>query len=122
MFKIECTSSFSAAHNLTNYKGKCEKLHGHNWKISAVVSGPDTDKTGMIMDFHELKNCLNKVLETLDHKYLNEIKPFIKNSPTSENIARFIFKQLAKLICNKCIKLESVSVWETDTSRAIYLQ
>jgi 6-pyruvoyltetrahydropterin/6-carboxytetrahydropterin synthase len=122
MFKIECTSSFSAAHNLTNYKGKCEKLHGHNWKISAVVSSPDTDKTGMVMDFHELKNCLNKVLETLDHKYLNEIKPFIKSSPTSENIARFIFKQLAKLIRNKHVKLESISVWETDTSRAIYLQ
>lgn len=120
MFRIKISSNFSAAHQLTNYKGRCEKLHGHNWKVYAEISCAKLDSTGMVMDFHEFKQYLNKIISVLDHKYLNDIKPFKITNPTSENIAKYIFDSLLRLINNKQAKLESVSVWETDTSCAIY--
>lgn len=120
MFRTKISSNFSAAHHLTNYKGRCEKLHGHNWKVYAEVSCVKLNSAGMAIDFHELKQFLNRILKTLDHKYLNDIKPFKTTNPTSENIAKHIFDSLLKLINNKQVKLESVSVWETDTSCAVY--
>jgi len=116
MFKIKVISIFNAAHRLRAYKGKCEKLHGHNWKIKAVVYSPDLDKLGMVMDFKVLKKRLDAVLADLDHSYLNDKKEFKKVNPTSENIAKYIFDRLSKSVKN----LKSISVWETDTSCATY--
>ena len=122
MYRITVLSGFSAAHKLINYKGRCEKLHGHNWKVQAVVSCSRLDRTGMTIDFHRLKHELNKVIDAFDHKYLNDIKPFKKMNPTSENIAKYIFESLSKLVNDKRIKLKSATVWETDTSCATYTQ
>ena len=116
MYKIKVEASFSAAHNLRGYKGKCEDLHGHNWKIEAVVAKACLDKTGMVLDFKELKRKLGAVLEPLDHKYLNKIPYFKKVNPTSENLARFIYGRLKAGVPS----VLSITVWENDTSAATY--
>ncbi|HTZ11100.1 MAG TPA: 6-carboxytetrahydropterin synthase, partial [Candidatus Margulisiibacteriota bacterium] len=97
-------------------KGKCEELHGHNWRVEMVVSQEGLDKTGMVEDFTYLKKILKSQLEKLDHKYLNKLPYFQKVNPTSENIARYIFDAL-KL---KLLNIKSVTVWENNNSCATY--
>ena len=118
-YEIIVESNFSAAHSLRGYKGKCENLHGHNWRVQAVFAKGVLDKTGLAMDFHEAKDMLEGILSQLDHKNLNEITFFKKNNPTSELIAKFIFDRLCKLADKKCA-LKKVFVWETTTSCASY--
>lgn len=116
MFSVKVKGNFSSAHNLRGYKGKCENLHGHNWEVEVVVSKPELDKLGMVVDFKLLKNELNALLEELDHKYLNDIAYFKKINPTSENIAKYIFENLTLRIPD----IKSVSVWESNNSCATY--
>lgn len=116
MHSIRVEGNFSSAHNLRGYKGKCESLHGHNWKVEVVISCRDLDRLGMVMDFRVVKNKLNAILEKMDHTYLNNIAYFKKVNPTSENIAKYIFDNLKA----KITKLESVTVWESDNSCATY--
>lgn len=116
MYSIKVETHFSAAHNLRGYKGKCEDLHGHNWKVEVAVTQKRLVRTGMVMDFHDLKTKLNKVLEKLDHKYLNDVACFKKVNPTSENIARYIYDSLKKDIP----LINSVTVWENISCCATY--
>ena len=116
MYEIKIYSDFSAAHNLRNYRGKCENLHGHNWKVEATFDYKSLDKDGLAVDFKEVKALLKKVLERLDHSYLNKKRAFKKLNPTSENIAKFIYEELKKN--NK--DTTSVSVWENENSCATY--
>lgn len=118
MYSIRVESSFSSAHNLRGYKGKCEALHGHNWKVEAVVTSQGLDKTGMVVDFKLVKHQLNKILEKLDHAYLNKIPYFKTHNPTSEQIAGYVYGELKK----KIPALSSVTVWENSTSSATYAQ
>lgn len=117
MYQIKIVDEFCGAHNLRNYKGKCESLHGHNWKTEVSVFSKTLDEKGMILDFNELKEKLGNILSYLDHMYLNDIPYFKKYNPTSENIAKFIHNHLTKDIKNKKIK---VSIWETANSRASF--
>ena len=119
MFEVKVESSFSSAHRLRGYKGKCEELHGHNWKVEVFIQRDKLDKIGMAVDFKKVKMILNQILDNLDHTYLNELpyfsaiggsasggkkvnpvrKKITKNkqklsngvNPTSENIAKYIF-------------------------------
>jgi 6-pyruvoyltetrahydropterin/6-carboxytetrahydropterin synthase len=116
MYSIKVEASFSSAHNLRGYKGKCEELHGHNWKIEAVASKSKLDKTGLVLDFKFIKNALNTILEKLDHKYLNNLSYFKKTNPTSENIAKFIYDNLKLQVPS----VKSVTVWESENSSATY--
>jgi 6-pyruvoyltetrahydropterin/6-carboxytetrahydropterin synthase len=116
MFLIKVEGTFSAAHNLRGYKGKCEALHGHNWKVEAAVASGTLDKAGMVMDFTHLKRRLNTVLKQFDHQYINNIPYFKKNNPTSENIARYIYERLRPRVPG----LKTVTVWENATSSAAY--
>lgn len=116
MFSVKIEADFSSAHNLRGYKGKCEELHGHNWKIELVASGEKLDKAGMVLDFKYLKAELKKILEILDHKYLNKIPYFARVNPTSENIAKYIYDNIKRRV--SCV--ESVTVWENSTSSATY--
>ncbi|MCX7927646.1 MAG: 6-carboxytetrahydropterin synthase QueD [Candidatus Omnitrophica bacterium] len=118
MYRVKVESSFSAAHNLRAYKGKCEALHGHNWKIEVVAQSKELDNTGMVIDFSVLKKELQRILKQFDHAYLNKITPFTKINPTSENIAVFIYKQLKKSIPEVC----AVTVWESPSSSATYYE
>jgi len=118
MFEIRVISGFSSAHKLRGYKGKCEDLHGHNWKVEVYVSSKNIDKIGMVVDFKKLKEALNKVLNKLDHSYINNLLYFRKVNPTSENMAKYIFEQLQSK--TKKVKVNKVTVWESDTSAASF--
>ncbi|MDR1721096.1 MAG: 6-carboxytetrahydropterin synthase QueD [Endomicrobium sp.] len=116
-YKVSVRKSFSSAHCLRGYKGRCENLHGHNWKVKATFWGNRLDETGMLIDFVDIKMRLGKIIEFLDHKFLNEIDPFDKINPTSENIAAFILEQL-KRIETENAKVYEVEVWESESSSA----
>jgi 6-pyruvoyltetrahydropterin/6-carboxytetrahydropterin synthase len=116
MYSIKVEANFSSAHNLRGYKGKCEDLHGHNWKVEVVAAKNKLDKIGMVADFRFVKDRLNVVTEELDHKYLNNIPYFKKVNPTSENIAKYIYDRLKSHISG----LKSVTVWESENSSATY--
>ncbi|MFC1709337.1 6-carboxytetrahydropterin synthase QueD [Candidatus Omnitrophota bacterium] len=118
MYEIRVRTEFSSAHRLRGYKGKCEELHGHNWKVEVFVSSGNLDKIGMLVDFKELKAALNQVLKRLDHSYINNLPYFRKINPTSENLAKYIFEKLQSKI--RSVKLSKVTVWESDTSAASY--
>jgi 6-pyruvoyltetrahydropterin/6-carboxytetrahydropterin synthase len=121
MYELKVKSGFSAAHFLREYKGKCENLHGHNWNVEVIVSGKNLDNTGLLIDFKEIKNKLEEVMNTLDHKLINEIDYFKKHNPSCENIACYIFNILKNKF-GENIKLSKVSVWETETSCATYFE
>lgn len=116
MYKIKVESTFSSAHNLRGYRGKCEALHGHNWRIEVMATKNTLDKAGMVLDFKLLKKELNQILDKLDHRYLNNLAYFKKVNPTSENISEFIFNSLKRRIK----EVSAVTVWENDTSSATY--
>lgn len=114
MYTVTVRTEFNSAHRLRDYRGKCESLHGHNWTVEVTVGAARLNKTGMVADFTVLKKELNNFLERLDHKFLNEIEPFDKINPTSENIAKYIYDGMSKF------KPIRVTVWETPTSAATY--
>ena len=120
MFKLKISSSFSSAHSLRHYQGKCESLHGHNWKVEVIVASNVLDKSGMVIDFGLLKKYLKEILNGLDHKHLNEIEYFKTANPSSEEIARYIFNEFKRHIITDGAKVDSVCIYETDTSCAIY--
>lgn len=116
MYEIKVKSSFSAAHNLRNYRGKCENLHGHNWSIEAMFIYKSLGRDGMAVDFKEAKSLLEGVLKKFDHSYLNETSAFKRLNPTSENMAKLIYDGIKK--SNRHIF--SVCVWENENSCATY--
>ncbi|MFH1768563.1 MAG: 6-carboxytetrahydropterin synthase QueD [Candidatus Omnitrophota bacterium] len=127
MFEIRVASNFCAAHYLERYKGKCESLHGHNWKVVASVCANRLDYRGLVIDFKDLKSLLNETISSLDHKLLNDMPFFKKNNTTSEVIAQHIYRELNKKLkeftaINKTMRLRlwEVSVWEQENSCAVY--
>jgi 6-pyruvoyltetrahydropterin/6-carboxytetrahydropterin synthase len=122
LYHISVEDSFAAAHQLNGYKGKCENLHGHNWKVRLCVNGKKLNEIGLLMDFHVLKDILRETISELDHVCLNGIEYFKDNNPSSENIARFLSDRAAMLLkkISDCVDVESVTVWESATSRCVY--
>jgi len=116
MYEIKVKATFSSAHNLRNYRGKCEHLHGHNWAVEAVFRYGSLDSDGLAVDFRDAKGLVKASIEDLDHAYLNDLAPFRKVNPTSENIARLIYTRIQK--SDKHIA--SVAVWENENSCATY--
>lgn len=122
MYHLTIHTHFAAAHNLLNYDGDCENLHGHNWKIEVTVATENLDDAGLGIDFKILKKKTNKIMDYLDHKYLNDLEPFVKNSPSSENISKFIYDELVKELAGKDVSVEKITVWESDNACASYTQ
>ncbi|OHB32246.1 MAG: 6-carboxytetrahydropterin synthase QueD [Desulfuromonadaceae bacterium GWC2_58_13] len=122
MYHLTIHSHFAAAHNLINYQGDCENLHGHNWKVEVTVRARELDKAGLAIDFKILKRETNAVLDLLDHKYLNKIEPFVTASPSSENIARFLYETLGKRLNNDNVTVSKVNVWESEYACASYME
>jgi len=120
MYHLTIHTHFAAAHNLINYQGDCENLHGHNWKVEVTVGAKELDKAGLGIDFKILKRDTKALLETLDHKYLNELEPFKTVSPSSENIACFLFGKLSEILNNGNVIVEKVNVWESEYACASY--
>jgi 6-pyruvoyltetrahydropterin/6-carboxytetrahydropterin synthase len=120
MYELMIKTHFAAAHNLINYQGDCENLHGHNWRVEVTVSARELDKAGLGVDFKVLKRETNLLLDELDHKYLNDLEPFRENSPSSENICRFLFEHLSQSLNNDNVQVKKITVWESDNACASY--
>ena len=120
MYHLTIHTHFAAAHNLLNYEGECENLHGHNWKVEVTVAAKELDEAGLGIDFKILKKTTNDLLDTLDHKYLNDLEPFVNNSPSSENIAFYLFGKLESVLNTDNVQVEKVNVWESEYACASY--
>ena len=120
MYELKVISKFAAAHQLKMVTQKCENLHGHNWKVEVFVSGKDVNKYGVLIDFGEIKKHLSAILDTLDHKFLNEIDFFKTSNPSSEVIAKYIADDLQSRISDPLLAVSRVSVWESDDACATY--
>jgi 6-pyruvoyltetrahydropterin/6-carboxytetrahydropterin synthase len=118
MFEICVEHTFAAGHALRNYHGKCENVHGHNYRVQVGIEGPSLDENGLLHDFADLKKRLRKTSEYLDHQFINDLKPFDEINPSAENIAKFICDEIQKEMT--AASLSYVKVWETDTSFAVY--
>ena len=120
MYEITVTSHFSGAHRLRYLHGKCEELHGHNWKVEISVVSNRLGKEGVVIDFGILKQKLEKVLKLFDHTYLNDLPFFSGIEPSSENIAKYIFDRLKSELKGHHVTLKKVTAWESETSCATY--
>ncbi|MCS6954219.1 MAG: 6-carboxytetrahydropterin synthase QueD [Bryobacterales bacterium] len=124
MFEISVEESFAAAHALRGYRGKCENLHGHNYKVQVTLQGEALDRTGLLVDFAEVKKILHDIIERLDHRNLNEIAPFDRVNPSAENIARYFYEELSRRLAETArevpVRVACVRIWETETATASY--
>jgi 6-pyruvoyltetrahydropterin/6-carboxytetrahydropterin synthase len=120
MFEVSVEYTFSAGHALRGYKGKCENVHGHNYKIQLVVGGEQLDSTGLLMDSVEVRKAIKELVERLDHRFLNDLAPFDKLNPSAENIAKYFCDELEPQVRNRGLQVQAVTIWETDTTSATY--
>lgn len=120
MFEVSVEHTFAAGHALRNYKGKCENVHGHNYRVRVTVEGENLNSAGLLVDFSEVKSVIRNFVERLDHQFLNDLKPFDELNPSAENLAKYVHDGLDKQLDNEDIRLQAVTVWETDTSSATY--
>jgi 6-pyruvoyltetrahydropterin/6-carboxytetrahydropterin synthase len=118
MFTVRVEDGFSAAHFLTRYHGKCERLHGHNYRVRVTADGKELDAGGMLVDFGVLKSALKAALSELDHTCLNDHPEFADGSPSAERIARFLHGRMSAAV--PAARFSLVEVYETDVNRAAY--
>jgi 6-pyruvoyltetrahydropterin/6-carboxytetrahydropterin synthase len=112
VYRTFVETDFSAAHQLRGYKGRCGELHGHTWTVRVVVETKSLDNIGMTIDFKDLKKKVDFVVGSFDHRCLNQIKPFEKKNPTAENLARYIYREVGKILPDD-MKIFEVIVWES---------
>ncbi|MDL2210642.1 6-carboxytetrahydropterin synthase QueD [Desulfovibrio sp. OttesenSCG-928-O18] len=123
IWRLAVRSEFAAAHALRHYKGKCEAVHGHNFSVEAVVEGDTlTADTELLADFSDLKKDLAAVLDTLDHKDLNAVPPFDAMNPSSENLARYIYRGMAEKVKPRGVRMHAVTVSERGPQSATYME
>jgi 6-pyruvoyltetrahydropterin/6-carboxytetrahydropterin synthase len=120
MFEISVEYTFAAGHALRNYKGKCENVHGHNYKVRVTLAGDKLNAAGLLMDFVDLRTEIKGLVEKLDHRFLNDIPPFDQLNPSAENLAKYICDEIEPQARNQGLRVHGVTVWETDTTSATY--
>ena len=122
MFEVAVEQSFASAHALRNYKGRCENVHGHNWKVRVVIEGEKLDATGMLVDFLDVKSFMAEILDRIDHQFLNEIPPFDSINPSAENIAEYFYQQMSGRLAETPVpvRIREVKIWETEIQSATY--
>ena len=122
MFEIAVEQGFASAHALRNYKGRCENVHGHNWKVRVVIQGEKLDQTGMLVDFLDVKSFMGEILDRIDHQFLNEIPPFDVVNPSAENIAEYFYQQMTSRLAETPVpvRIREVKIWETEIQSATY--
>ncbi len=121
MFELVIETDFSAAHNLREYKGQCERLHGHNWKVQVILKAEKLDKIGMVMDFRDAKKVIGEIINRYDHTYLNELEDFKILNTTTENLSRILYVELKHALPTG-VKVEKVTTWESDRCGAAYFE
>ncbi len=125
MFEVSVEDDFAAGHYLRGYRGKCEKPHGHNYKVRITLEGEKLDNIGLLLDFRELKAAMNDVIDRLDHQMVNEIEPFTTLNPSAENMAKYFYDELnasLKKSTDARVRVKLVKLWETDTTTATYYE
>ena len=121
MFEVTVDQTFAAGHALRNYKGKCENVHGHNFRVQVVIEGEKLDDTGLLVDFIDVKAAMRAIIERLDHVFLNDISPFDVKNPSAENIAEYFYTEMAKSLKTPVpVRVREVKIWETDIQSATY--
>jgi 6-pyruvoyltetrahydropterin/6-carboxytetrahydropterin synthase len=121
MFEVSVDRTFAAGHALRNYKGKCENVHGHNYRVQITVQGEQLDSAGLLVDFIDLKRLTDEVIAYLDHRFINDLAPFDVLNPSAENLAKYFHDRVsAGFSPSSATRISEVRVWETDTSSAVY--
>jgi 6-pyruvoyltetrahydropterin/6-carboxytetrahydropterin synthase len=120
MFELTIKSDIAAAHFIEGHQGQCRNLHGHSWKIEVTLGSGQLDELGMVADFAVLKEKLQEVLGPIDHVCLNELPYFKEKSPTTENIAEYVYLHLKEAVSP--LKIKQVRAWESDSSSATYYE
>ena len=121
MFEVSVEYSFAAGHALRGYKGKCENVHGHNYRICVTVAGEKLNSTGLLIDFIDLRAALRELAERLDHRFMNDIPPFDAINPSAENLAKYFSDGIDAQVRPHGVRVASVKVWETDTTSASFI-
>jgi len=120
MFEISVEYGFAAGHALRGYKGKCENVHGHNYKVQVTIAGEQLNPAGLLMDFVDLRAAVKAVAERLDHRFLNDLPPFDQINPSAENLARYFWEEVEPRVRTQGLRVDAVTVWETDATSATY--
>jgi 6-pyruvoyltetrahydropterin/6-carboxytetrahydropterin synthase len=133
MFRITVEDGFAAGHALRGYRGKCENVHGHNYKVRVTLEGAELNSIGLLYDFKDLKEAIHCAIRKLDHQFLNDVSPFDVLNPSAENIAKYFHDEVSRLLSagapvvsgsgnppSAPCRVERVTVWETDTTTATY--
>jgi 6-pyruvoyltetrahydropterin/6-carboxytetrahydropterin synthase len=122
MFQVTVDETFSSGHALRGYKGKCENVHGHNYKVRVTLEGPQLDSVGLLYDFTHLKRVIREIVGGVDHKFLNDMAPFDVINPSAENLAKYFYDETARQMnaMPEGARVTSITIWETDTTSATY--
>jgi 6-pyruvoyltetrahydropterin/6-carboxytetrahydropterin synthase len=121
MYELLVQTEFAAAHYLREYEGKCENLHGHNWKIEVTLRSTKLDRAGMLIDFKHARAIISGVLESYDHRYLNDVEEFRVDNPTTENISRILYKSIGARL-PEGVSISKVTCWESDHCGSSYFE
>lgn len=123
MFVVTVQAHYDSAHYLRNYKGKCERMHGHRYTVEVALAAEELDRAGIAFDFVDVKRELRAIAEYLDHENLNELPPFDVLEPSAEEQARWIYQELKRKLPEKMSAgVLYVKVWETPTQWAMYTE
>ncbi len=120
MYELSIAGHFSSAHFLRAYPGSCKNLHGHTWRVEVTITSAKLNEIGLVFDFREFKMKLQDYLATLDHTCLNDLPAFTKENPTTENLAKHIYREFGKL-CQPFL-VKKVQVWESDNASITYYE
>lgn len=121
MYEVTIIKSFSAAHLLAEIGGKCEELHGHNFKVEVTVGAMELNEEGILIDFRLVKKWLGEILGRMDHQHLNDLPFFTGINPSSENIARYVYREMQKQAKDSEVKVLRVKVWESESAAVTYI-
>jgi 6-pyruvoyltetrahydropterin/6-carboxytetrahydropterin synthase len=123
MFEVTVEQTFAAGHALRHYKGKCENVHGHNYRVQVTAEGDELNSIGLLVDFVELKRVVRQIVDRLDHQFINDLEPFTVINPSAENLAKYFYDEIVSginLSEEIAVRISQVKIWETDTSIAVY--
>ena len=119
MFEVSVEETFAAGHALRGYRGKCENVHGHNYRVQLTLEGPQLDAIGLLVDFVEVKRLIHGVVDRLDHRFINDLAPFDVLNPSAENLAKYFYDEISAQL-TRSVRLGQVKIWETDITSATY--
>jgi 6-pyruvoyltetrahydropterin/6-carboxytetrahydropterin synthase len=119
MFEVTVEETFAAGHALRGYRGKCENVHGHNYRVQLTMEGAELDTIGLLVDFIEVKKLIHTVVDYLDHRFINDLPPFDELNPSAENLAKYFYDEISVRLTPP-VRLQQAKIWETDVTSATY--